>query len=278
MCEFCTLHGEGKKWYLNANNYASELLNELSRRRFIESFYEHYMLNGSKNISRMEKIIARRPGMVQKMAGPYEEEMRKNHFGQVIPVEDVYQILEMSTTVIRFACGCMWQADHKEERHCFGVSMGLPAWYDGLDLDYFGSPDVSRMEHLSKEDATSCIRKLDGKGLVHSVWTFGTPFIGAICNCDMKYCLAMRATYGLGMKNMFEAEHKMTVDNSKCNGCRACAEMCQLDAIELDGPDSSCHIDQAKCIGCGVCRSACDADAISAAHRHNYTHSSGHTL
>jgi len=28
MCEFCTKHGEGKKWYLQMRNYASELLHE----------------------------------------------------------------------------------------------------------------------------------------------------------------------------------------------------------------------------------------------------------
>ncbi len=25
MCEFCTKHGEGKKWYLQMKNYAEEL-------------------------------------------------------------------------------------------------------------------------------------------------------------------------------------------------------------------------------------------------------------
>ena len=28
MCEFCIKHGEGKKWYLQAKNYAEDLLSE----------------------------------------------------------------------------------------------------------------------------------------------------------------------------------------------------------------------------------------------------------
>jgi hypothetical protein len=28
MCEFCTEHGEGKKWYLQMKNYAKELIYE----------------------------------------------------------------------------------------------------------------------------------------------------------------------------------------------------------------------------------------------------------
>ena len=38
MCEFCTQHGEGKKWYLQAKNYSQELLNE-ERKRFMTDFF-----------------------------------------------------------------------------------------------------------------------------------------------------------------------------------------------------------------------------------------------
>ena len=34
MCEFCTEHGEGKKWYLQMKNYSEELLHvELTSRQ-----------------------------------------------------------------------------------------------------------------------------------------------------------------------------------------------------------------------------------------------------
>ena len=32
MCEFCTEHGEGKKWYLQMKNYSKELEHEEPRR------------------------------------------------------------------------------------------------------------------------------------------------------------------------------------------------------------------------------------------------------
>ena len=38
MCEFCTKHGEGEKWYLQAKNYSDDLLSDVRRRRFIEEF------------------------------------------------------------------------------------------------------------------------------------------------------------------------------------------------------------------------------------------------
>jgi len=263
MCEFCAKHGEGKKWYLNAHNYAVELLDDLKRRDFIAHFYERYIERGSRSISRIEKIFQSRPESVGKMASAYEEEMRENHFGQVVPVEDVYQIINMSNSIVRFQCGCMWEAGRKEGRYCFGISFGAPAWYDMVDRDYFGSPKIAEMEHLTKEEAVSCIKMLDVDGMVHSVWTFGTPFIGAICNCDMEYCLGMRSTFGLGMNTMFRAEQLMGIDESKCTGCGACQSKCQMKAIKDSGVHGKYLVDKEGCIGCGVCRTVCNFDAMS---------------
>ena len=39
MCEFCLKHGEGKKWYLLAQNYSDDLLSDVRRRRFIQEFF-----------------------------------------------------------------------------------------------------------------------------------------------------------------------------------------------------------------------------------------------
>ena len=36
MCEFCTKHGEGKKWYLQMRNYAVELLHERRSARQVQ--------------------------------------------------------------------------------------------------------------------------------------------------------------------------------------------------------------------------------------------------
>ncbi len=32
MCEFCDKHGEGKKWYLRAENYSRDLQSDLQKR------------------------------------------------------------------------------------------------------------------------------------------------------------------------------------------------------------------------------------------------------
>jgi len=99
------------------------------------------------------------------------------------------------------------------------------------------------LELLTKEEAKQSIKELDKKGMVHSVWTFQTPFIGAICNCDITYCIAMRTTYGLKMPTMSRAEKVAVVDVEKCDGCHACADNCQFEAIEYYETDKKCQID-----------------------------------
>ncbi len=46
MCEFCSQHGEGKKWYLTMRNYSRELWEQNKRKEFFEHFMarfeEHY--------------------------------------------------------------------------------------------------------------------------------------------------------------------------------------------------------------------------------------------
>ena len=262
MCEFCTQHGEGKKWYLKAENYATELLDDLNRRDFIRSFYDEIIKKGIQSIPRLERLFARSPGVKQRVVREYTEQMKKSHFGQVLPKEDVHTILSRAHSIVRMTCACRWETERKEGRSCFGISFGPPHWYDEVDVDYFGNPDVSSFEKLTSDEAKRSIEELDGKGMVHSVWTFQTPFIGAVCNCDMTYCLAMKTTCGLDMPTMFRAEVTAEIGADRCKGCRACVEKCQFAAIRYDESALTCVVDQTRCFGCGVCRSACEHDAI----------------
>ena len=65
----------------------------------------------------------------------------------------------------------------------------------GISADYLMGPDTAGLEVLSKEEALEHFRQYEREGLCHTVWTFITPFIGGICNCDRSDCGAMRATF-----------------------------------------------------------------------------------
>ena len=123
------------------------------------------------------------------------------------------------------------------------------------------------MDELTKEEALSFMQGLEKEGLMHSVWTFGTPFIGGVCNCDRSDCAAMRSTVKHGVKVMFKAEYVAELDRDLCTGCRSCLRFCQFGAMGFSSSDKKAYIDVLKCYGCGVCRAGCSTGAVSLRER-----------
>ena len=131
-----------------------------------------------------------------------------------------------------------------------------------VDVSYLTGPDTAGLEILNKEQALASLKAHEKEGLCHTVWTFITPFIGAICNCDRTDCLAMRATIGYGFPIMFRSEYVAEIDPPLCNGCRQCMQYCQFGAISYSASTKKSRVDHRRCYGCGICRSVCENKAI----------------
>ena len=99
------------------------------------------------------------------------------------------------------------------------------------------------------------------------MWTFVTPFIGGICNCDRSDCMAMRAMMAHSLPVMFRAEYVAGVDPDLCNGCRRCMRVCQFGAIGYSAAQEKVVIDVRRCYGCGICRASCTQAAIALRER-----------
>jgi ferredoxin len=170
------------------------------------------------------------------------------HFGQILPIEDVEQVIDMVDTITRMPCGCRYISTCKtDKRYCFGIS--IDKW--GM-LGTF--PDsASSLERLSKQEA---------KKIIHSVWTGVTPYIVGICNCDHD-CGAFGGyiEHG-GTPSFFKAEYIYQVNIELCNGCKACMSQCQFGAQFYSSALSKVYISAEKCFGCGVCRAVCPTNAI----------------
>ena len=109
--------------------------------------------------------------------------MKRVHYGQVVPIEDVERIFGMVNSIVRVACICRHITLGKEKRYCYGVSLcpdggrfGQVIW--GLDKTFLSGPDTQGFETLSKPEAVAALRHHEAEGLCHSVWTFHAPFIG----------------------------------------------------------------------------------------------------
>ena len=271
MCEFCHRHGEGKKWYLQAKNYSEDLLSDIKRRKYIADFMSQpeRAAHGVGQLGRINRL----PTFVQTVLTPYLSNRQKRvHFGQVVPIEECEQIFDFVTSVVRVACLCRHNTVGTEQRYCYGVSMAprggkLAQIIREIDVNYLTGPDTAGLEILSKEEALASLREHEREGLCHTVWTFISPFIGGICNCDRTDCLAMRATMTNKVPVMFRAEFVAEVNPALCNGCRQCMCVCQFNAMGYSAANKKVLIDQRLCYGCGICRASCDKDAITLYNR-----------
>ena len=271
MCEFCHKHGEGEKWYLQAQNYSNDLASDLRRRNFIADFFlhPHRLTDDIINLEKIQQKPSYIRAFIRAVLIPrYITRQKRLHYGQVVPIEDIETIFGFVNSIVRHPCTCRYLATGTEQRYCYGLSM-VPPEESGflntireIDVGYLSGPETKGFEVLSKDDAINSIRELEQKGLCHTVWTFITPFIGGICNCDRSDCIGMQATVTHGFPAMFRAEYVAEVDPNLCNGCHACMSVCQFGAISYSVAQEKAVIDPLKCYGCGICRASCVKNAI----------------
>jgi ferredoxin len=271
MCEFCHKHGEGKKWYLQAKNYSEDLLSDLKRRSFLSGFNSN-----PEDISKAFEKLTKAPlknGLIRNLITSYSVgKMKKMHYGQVLPIEDVETIMGFVNSVVRIECICRKSFLGTEQRYCYGVSMGpnggeMFKLMQGISTDYQSGPYASGLEVLTKEEALANFRKYEEEGLCHTVWTFVTPFIAGICNCDRSDCGAMKATFAYNFPMLFRAEYVAESNPDLCMGCRECMRVCQFGAMGYSAANKKIMIDQRRCYGCGICRSSCSNNAIELRER-----------
>lgn len=263
MCEFCTQHGEGQKWYLSMQNYSREQLEREDRKEFILHFMQRFEEDFSKSISQLDGL-RKYPFVYRFVRRMATRQQKTVHWGQIVPIEDTEQIIDMQDSIVRLPCVCRSLTTGREGRYCFGIGVDTTGEY-GVYPDYSES-----LELLNKDEAKKLLRSFDRQGLVHSVWTFKTPYIGGLCNCDQD-CLAYRSQVKADLiQTMFRAEYVGAVDWDLCNGCRKCISKCQYGAIGYSVSAKRATIEMRACYGCGVCRAACSQDAISLKPRASY--------
>lgn len=267
MCEFCVKHGEGKKWYLQTRNYSEDLLSDVRRRTFIIDFLSDpdRLRQSVAQLDRFDRLPSFLKGAIGRLI---TRKMKKSHFGQVIPIEDVEAIFGMVNSITRLACICRSITLDQEKRYCYAISLGpnggkLEGLFRGLGSSFFAGPEAAGLEGLTREEALSALKGHEREGLCHTVWTFETPFIAAICNCDRTDCLGLRSTLTHGVRVLFRSEYIADVVADLCTGCRECMRLCQFGALSFSAARKQVVVDKRLCYGCGICRSVCAHHALS---------------
>jgi Fe-S-cluster-containing hydrogenase component 2 len=265
MCQFCVQHGDGKKWFHEASNYSADLTSDLKRRGYVVDFIRDFDGNRAKIVAGLGLLqemprIVRDPIKARVMRG-----FRDYHYGQPVTLEEADGIFDVATSIVRMPCVCRRYAATADEAWCMAVT-ARPM--DDVLAEGFGGqangPDVSQFQHMDKPEAMRMLRDAEDRGLMHSVWTFMTPFIAAICNCNLASgCMAMRITLGYDTKIMWKGHNVAAIDEQRCEGCARCVKHCPFSAISWERGAKLAQVDPKACWGCGICRAACTANAIS---------------
>jgi len=256
MCEFCIKHGDGKTWYLQARNYSLDLIKNKKRfKDLLNWLLAETKPSGDDGLGKLRSLI-RLPIVGRAASRLLTKKMKQDHFGQVIPLEDVKKVFELVDAIHGFPCICRRYLLHKEdERYCFALGMFGKDFLD--DMPTFGGG----LEELTVEEACARAEAFEEQGLVHTIWTLDTPFIIGLCSCKPGECLAMEMNLRMKTKVMFRGEYLFRIDPEKCIGCRKCLDTCYFDAIDYHESKKKCVINTYKCHGCGLCRRMCPVGA-----------------
>jgi ferredoxin len=258
-------------------NYSDELLHaELSasqqeiigaktRAEAAADFFEDTIIPAITGVPKPEDESAKARLPIELNEDELVARRQVRHFGQVLPIEDAERVIDLADSITRMPCGCRFISTGKtDKRYCFGFA-----------VDKFGVlgkfPDAAAsLETLSKEAAKNVFRAYDEEGLIHSIWTMGTPCVLGLCNCDHD-CLAYKGYIEKGgPASFFRAEYVCQVNWELCTGCKDCMSQCQFGAQFYSSVLGKVYIDPKRCFGCGVCRAACQHDAITALTRQAY--------
>jgi len=266
MCNFCVQHGEGKRWYLNAQNYAFDLSSDLERRGYMVDFvrgFERTRRVAEAGLAALRYFPRPLARLVADRASAAQE---RAHFGQPVPIEECEKIFDLATNITRLPCVCRGALRPGSSAESCCIVMTVTPHDDLLAecfRDYAGGPDSEGFERLGKAEAVALLRRAEEAGLAHTAWTFRTPFVAAICNCDLPSgCLAMNTQLRGGVRVMWRGEDVARLDADRCSGCAQCVPLCPFGALRRERP-KKVALDRGACWGCGTCRAGCARGALA---------------
>jgi len=188
---------------------------------------------------------------------------------QVIPYVVFKHFIDKASNIVLINCGCRVFNDCQDHDHSLGCI------YMGDDTLELSLPELRDARIGTKEEALDRVRSAIDEGLIPLIGRamgeaalFGVKDKGhflSCCFCCTCCCINGKfLTYGPSVnRTMFRRIEGVTVevDESLCNGCGKCVEVCVFSGREM--VDGKATLDLERCLGCGRCADVCPTGATT---------------
>ena len=268
MCLLCERYGDGyERWYFNPANYARRLYKIRKEEAEALGAEANPQLAGGMAAVGREFLEAEERGdieTVERLKQEAEASALAVHFGQVITLDEALKVIDIMYPIALMTCVCrrsMQGLPDEENFTCIGMGPGMYKW-ERWPETYRGG-----VQFLTSDEAKEVVTKMNKRGLVQGIYTFGTPYLGGLCNCDYPSCGFIRVRVDYGVKVLWKGHYVAEIDPELCNGCASCIQRCQFRALSFVPTRNKAYIDPMRCFGCGLCVTECDQDAITLVER-----------
>ncbi|MFQ5924877.1 MAG: ATP-binding protein [Dehalococcoidia bacterium] len=268
MCVWCDQFANGhERWYFNPANYARRLYK--IRKEEAEALGAEANPSAAGGLATLGREFLEAKDRndqeaVERMKREAEQIAWSTHFGQVITLDEALKVTDIMYPISLLTCACrrsMVGLPDEENFTCMGMGPGMYKWERWPDT-YRGG-----VHFLTPDETKDVLTKLNKRGLVHCITTFGTPYLGGLCNCDYPDCALIRTAVDFEVRGLWRGHYVAKVDTELCNGCTKCVARCQFKALNFAPTRNKAHIDLFQCFGCGLCATECDQEAITLVER-----------
>ena len=244
MFEYTLMRGETGPKQKKLARLFHQLFNELAH--MVQENYDT-ILPAFKAMPPMTRVIP-----VERQVDPKYE--------TVMPYEDVKKVVDRFHTFAVAHCYCRHQKDLLDQP-CQVTTQRKNCLFFGRTARFV--IDRKFGEEITKDQAKQILADAEKDGLVHKAFhEASNPDKDemAICNCCKCCCETFQLFYRGGAPTATHAAYLAKVDDEACSACEVCADMCPMEAIEIQ---ETARVDEGRCIGCGVCAYHCPTEAIT---------------
>jgi len=196
------------------------------------------------------------------------EESLPETFTEVLDWEKCNYLLEQEKDFGVAICHCRHVKHHLGE-DCEKFPMQDSCLSMGMGVDYLVRHGMAR--RIERAEARALLERSRDAGLVHMCDNVQRrPTF--ICNCCGCCCEVLNGFKRWDFfSNVFASNFLAQPSETKCRGCKKCAQACPVNAIDMvpgerqvDGRTIKrmAKVDPSVCIGCGVCQLACRFDSL----------------